>query len=211
MTPDEVIDLLDKIALVDHRVVREDPEEQEAQVALWAGILSDVPAAFAGQAIGQHYSASPYPVLPADIAARWKTRRTDIMRRDAETEAPPVDPDRPVDYARALRAGRAAVATGTVRPRAIEPPRRLTEEDAYACLREGDIRELMRLEQANRQRENASNAAALRRHPELYPRLAEPPIGFTQPKLWSGFIPDGNPARRDALNAIVAEARALDR
>lgn len=87
----------------------------------------------------------------------------------------------------------------------------ITEADVREIRRQGDLRELMRMEQAGRLRENAANAAALKRHPDLYPRLAEPPIGFTQPKCWSGFIPDGNPARRDALNEVVAEAKALDR
>ncbi|MEV4437507.1 hypothetical protein AB0K09_00570 [Streptomyces sp. NPDC049577] len=112
----DVIRLLGEISLVDDRVVKTDELEQVAQVRLWAAALRDVPLAFAGEAVGQHYAESAYPVMPKDIAARWRATARDRMQRHAERRAPAVDPDDVDGYVLALRADRAAVVTGA------EPP-----------------------------------------------------------------------------------------
>lgn len=50
-------------------------------------------------------------------------------------------------------------------------------------------------------------------HPDLAARLCEPPLGYTKPAQWSGFIPPeefngehNRSPRRDALIDIAAEA-----
>ncbi|MGW7248844.1 zinc finger domain-containing protein [Streptomyces decoyicus] len=116
MDTQEVIRLLAEISLVDDRVVKADETEQIAQVRLWAAALINVPYEFAGEAVGWHYAESAWPVMPKDIATRWRTVARDRMTRHAERKAPDADPDDVDGYMLALRADRAAVVTGT------EPP-----------------------------------------------------------------------------------------
>lgn len=122
MMVDEVIDLLERIALVDDRVVRADEIEQEAQVAMWAAVLRDVPLAFAGEAVGRHYAESAWPIMPKDIASRWRDQVRDRLNRSTGTFEPTDHPDvNPDDrfgnaYVAALRAERRAVAGGDAEP-----------------------------------------------------------------------------------------------
>lgn len=125
MNEQEVIRLLGEISLIDDRAVKADEAEQLAQVRMWAAILRDVPYTFAGEAIGQHYAESAWPVMPKDIAARWRDQVRDRMTRDTgtfePTAHPEVDPDDQYGnaYVAALRSGRAAVATGAEQPRGV--------------------------------------------------------------------------------------------
>ncbi|WP_330349737.1 zinc finger domain-containing protein [Streptomyces sp. NBC_00582] len=122
MTLAEVIDLLDRIALVDDRVVRADEIEQEAQVTMWAAVLRDVPLAFAGEAVGRHYAESAWPVMPKDIASRWRDQVRDRLNRSTgtfePTDHPHLDPDEDTGdaYVAALRAHRRAIAVGDHEP-----------------------------------------------------------------------------------------------
>ncbi|MEW1867010.1 hypothetical protein AB0420_02230 [Streptomyces caelestis] len=122
MTLAEVIDLLDRIALVDDRVVKADEIEQEAQVTMWAAVLRDVPLAFAGQAVGDHYASSAWPVMPKDIAERWRLQVRDRLGRSLGTfdpvDHPHIDPDDETGdaYVAALRAQRRAIAGGDAEP-----------------------------------------------------------------------------------------------
>jgi hypothetical protein len=111
MNLNEVPQLLTQISYADPRILREDPAEQRGQVAMWATVLKDVPLQFALDAIGQHYAASPFPVLPADIAAKWKAETRRRLERHIETP-PRADPEDEVAYRRQLRAQRNGVATG---------------------------------------------------------------------------------------------------
>ncbi|MFF7171122.1 zinc finger domain-containing protein [Streptomyces pseudovenezuelae] len=122
MTLDETIDLLSQIALVDDRVVKVDEAEQRAQVTMWAAVLRDVPLQYAGQAVGEHYAASAYPVMPKDIAERWRGVVRDRLGRSIGTfepgDHPHVDPDDEYGnaYVAALRNQRRSVAGGEAEP-----------------------------------------------------------------------------------------------
>lgn len=120
MTLDETLEVLSQIALVDDRVVKTDETEQTAQLTLWAAILRDVPLAFAGQAVGEHYAESAWPIMPKDIAARWHKVAADRLRRHTgtfePTAHPHLDPDDIPGYRAALRAQREAVRIGIEAP-----------------------------------------------------------------------------------------------
>lgn len=133
MKPSEIPQLLAQIALADPRVRREDPIEMRAQIQMWAGILADVPPDFALQAAQQHYATSTWPILPAEIATRWKTAVRDRMTRHngtfEPTEHPEVDPDDVTGYLEALRGQRRAVVHGEQAP---APVRAITAGPAAA-------------------------------------------------------------------------------
>ncbi|MEU0675441.1 hypothetical protein ABZ330_21620 [Streptomyces sp. NPDC006172] len=122
MTLDETIDLLSQIALIDDRVVKVDTAEQRAQVTVWAAVLRDVPLQFAGEAVGRHYAESAWPIMPKDIAGRWRDQVRDRLGRSTGTfepaDHPNVDPDDRYGnaYVAALRAQRGAIAGGTTEP-----------------------------------------------------------------------------------------------
>ncbi|MFJ2249415.1 hypothetical protein [Streptomyces sp. NPDC087862] len=120
MNMEQTLDLLDQIALIDDRVVKTGETEQAAQLTLWARVLRDVPLEFAGEAIGDHYAESAWPVLPKDIAARWrKAARTRLDRHTGTFEPAAhsyLDPDDIAGYRAALRAERDAVRTGCEAP-----------------------------------------------------------------------------------------------
>lgn len=120
MTRDEVIVLLGQISLVDDRVVRVDESEQEAQVRLWSVALRAVPFEFAGEAVGMHYGESAWPIMPKDIAERWRRAARDRLERHVEGRSPVNDPDDTALYLQALRSERAAVVTGRVMPTQIK-------------------------------------------------------------------------------------------
>jgi hypothetical protein len=116
----EILDLLDRIALIDDRVVKTDEIEQEAQAVMWAAILRDVPPEFAGPAVGAHYAESAWPIMPKDIAQRWRAVARDRLGRHTgtfePTAHPHLDPDDVHGFRSALRAERYAVRTGCEAP-----------------------------------------------------------------------------------------------
>lgn len=120
MDKTDVIRLLGVVSLADDRAVRTDEAEQQVQVELWATALRQVPYPFAVEAIGSHYAESVYPVMPKDIAARWRDRVRDTLQRHPgtfePTAHPHLDPDDHAGYRAALRAERAAIATGQQPP-----------------------------------------------------------------------------------------------
>ncbi|MFJ8755646.1 hypothetical protein [Streptomyces cyaneofuscatus] len=147
MNIEQTLDLLDQIALIDDRVVKSNETEQEAQLTLWAAILVGVPYAFAGQAVGAHYAESAFPIMPKDIAARWRTVARDRLEQGVHTfeptEHPHIDPDDIPGYQLALRAQRRAVRTGCDEPIAMraliagsDPVVRGTPNDDYRQARE---------------------------------------------------------------------------
>ncbi|MGW2742343.1 zinc finger domain-containing protein [Streptomyces sp. NPDC001450] len=123
MTPEETLELLSQIALVDDRVVKVDHIEQRAQVTMWAVVLRDVPLQFAGEAVGAHYAASAYPIMPKDVAERWRAAVRDRLGRATgtfePTDHPRLDPDDVGGYVRALRTERGAIAGGDSQPVAV--------------------------------------------------------------------------------------------
>ena len=120
MTLDETLELLAQIALVDDRVVKVDEAEQRAQLTMWAAVLRDVPLQFAGETVGRHYAESAWPIMPKDIAGRWRDQVRDRLGRATgtfePTDHPHLDPDDIRGYHDALRAERVAVAGGDSQP-----------------------------------------------------------------------------------------------
>lgn len=120
MTLDETLELFEQIALIDDRVIKTNETEQTAQLTLWARVLRDVPLDFAGQALGDHYAESAWPVMPKDIAARWRTEARRRLDRHVGTfepcAYPQLDPDDVPGYRAALRAEREGVRRGGSEP-----------------------------------------------------------------------------------------------
>ncbi|MEU3507628.1 hypothetical protein ABZ733_06830 [Streptomyces longwoodensis] len=124
MKPEYIPELIAKIALADPRIRREDPVERRAQIHMWAGILADVPYDFALQAAQAHYAVSQWPIVPGDIAGRWKATVRDRLTRDNGTfephDHPDLDPDDITGYLQALRGQRQAVAHGVQPPNTVK-------------------------------------------------------------------------------------------
>ncbi|MFF9554556.1 hypothetical protein ACF1DY_01810 [Streptomyces albus] len=122
MKPEEIPTLLKRISYADPRVLPDDPDERRGKVAMWAGVLRDVPADFALHAAQDHYARSPYPVVPSDIAQRWRRLTGDRLGRHAgtfePTAHPGLDPDDHAGYLAALRRERETVRRGGTEPRA---------------------------------------------------------------------------------------------
>lgn len=120
MTLEETLTLLAQISLVDDRVVKVNEEEQRAQVTMWAAVLRDVPLQFAGQAVGDHYAESAYPIMPRDIAERWRIECRRRLDRHVGTFEPTlhrdVDPDDGTAYVAALRRERDRIRRGCSEP-----------------------------------------------------------------------------------------------
>lgn len=93
-------------------------------------------------------------------------------------------------------------------------------EDIAEIRAQGDLGQLWAAVRAETAAENARRRAAVLAHPDLAARLTEPPLRFTAPERWTGYIPPAtwggsrlhdqpNPApERRALLALVAEAEA---
>lgn len=120
MNPEQIPELIARIALADKRIRVEDPIEQTAQIEMWAGILADVPYEYALQAAHAHYAEKVWPILPADIATRWAATVRDRMDRHTgtlePTRYPELDPDDIEGFQQALRAERRAVIMGQQPP-----------------------------------------------------------------------------------------------
>ncbi|WP_431784367.1 hypothetical protein [Streptomyces chumphonensis] len=122
MDMQDTIRLLGVVSLADDRAVKTDPDEQRVQVQLWAVALRAVPYDFAVEAIGAHYASSAYPIMPKDIAERWRTFTRDRMRLHVGTFEPNVHPEvDPYDrygdaYVAALRKERQELFTGAAAP-----------------------------------------------------------------------------------------------
>ncbi|MEV7287021.1 hypothetical protein AB0O01_21040 [Streptomyces sp. NPDC093252] len=103
---------------LDPRAIRTDPAQARDQLAQWHELLHDVPLTTAHgwdirAAIRAHVLDSPYPILPADIARRWRTHRRERLDRHTDP-TPAADPDDPVAWRAELLSKRSAVAAGAV-------------------------------------------------------------------------------------------------
>lgn len=67
------------------------------------------------EAIRAHVLDSPYPVLPVDIARKWRARRRDRLDRHTDP-TPAADPDDPAAWRAELIDTRHAVAAGAAAP-----------------------------------------------------------------------------------------------
>lgn len=90
----------------------------------------------------------------------------------------------------------------------------LTYDDVRGLKQDGELGKFIKFHMGEAQRAAAYRRGLVLRYPELAAKLAQPPIGFSSPEKWNGYIPPAtdctgamNTARcRPALIALVAEA-----
>ena len=139
----ETAALLAYIGRLDPRTIRTDQGEARDQLAQWHELLGDVPMATphgwdTRVAARQHIRASPYQILPADVARPWESYRRDRLARHTDP-TPSVDPDDQAAWTAELVGTRRAVAAGTAQPaqaRAITSSRDGVDPRLEARLRE---------------------------------------------------------------------------
>ncbi|MEU6237434.1 hypothetical protein [Kitasatospora sp. NPDC047058] len=120
MNPAEVAALLAYAGELDPRTANADAEEAAAQLRRWCELLLDVPAVAvegwdAAAVVRRHIASSPWPIIAADVARPWAAHRRALLARHTDPR-PAVDPDDDRAYRDAIRAQRAAVATGQAEP-----------------------------------------------------------------------------------------------
>ncbi|MEU5699004.1 zinc finger domain-containing protein [Streptomyces aurantiacus] len=116
----EVAAVLAYIGHLDPRTIRTGTGDARDQIAQWQELLADVPFATdhgwdVRQAIRTHILDSPYPILPVDVARRWRAHRRDRLDRHTDP-TPAADPDDPTAWRDELLRSRNAVATGIAAP-----------------------------------------------------------------------------------------------
>lgn len=92
----------------------------------------------------------------------------------------------------------------------------LTLADANALKVQGDLGRFIKQHMAQARHAAAYRRALVLRHNDLASALTQPPIGFSAPDKWNGYIPPATDctgamntaACRPALLALVAEAEA---
>lgn len=90
----------------------------------------------------------------------------------------------------------------------------LTYDDVRGLKADGELGKFIKFHMAEAQRNAAHRRGLVLRYPDIAAKLTEPPIGFTTPEKWNGYIPPAtdctgamNTARcRPALLALVTEA-----
>lgn len=116
----EVAAVLAYIGRLDPRTIRTETGEARDQIGQWHELLADVPLATdhgwdARAAIRAHILDSPYPILPVDVARKWRSHRRDRLGRHTDP-TPATDPDNVSAWRAELAGRRHAVATGTASP-----------------------------------------------------------------------------------------------
>ncbi len=116
----EIAGLLAYVGRLDPRTMRTTTEELKDQIAQWHELLDDVPLATdhgwdVRAAAKAHVLDSPYPILPVDIARKWRAYRRDRLDRHTDP-TPAADPDNPTAWRAELLGTRHAVATGQQQP-----------------------------------------------------------------------------------------------
>lgn len=120
MTPREIASLLAYLGRLDPRLIRTDTGEARDQIDQWHELLGDVPLATAYGwdacvVARAHILESPYPILPVDIARKWRAYRRDRLQRHTDP-TPAADPDDQAAWQAELAATRQAVACGAAAP-----------------------------------------------------------------------------------------------
>lgn len=99
MTPAEAALILTQAAAFDRRTI------SDLDAKAWAAALQDINYHDASQAVTQHYATTTDWLMPAHIRRLVKTITAKRLEH-TELTIPDADPDNPVAYAAALRAGR---------------------------------------------------------------------------------------------------------
>jgi hypothetical protein len=116
----EVAAVLAYLGRLDPRTIRTDTGEARDQIAQWYELLGDVPLTTdqgwdVREAIRAHVLASPYPILPVDVARKWRAYRRDRLERHTDP-TPIANPDDPAAWRAELLGTRHAVAAGVAAP-----------------------------------------------------------------------------------------------
>ncbi|GAA2500574.1 zinc finger domain-containing protein [Streptomyces longisporus] len=116
----EVAAVLAYIGRLDPRTIRTGTDDARDQITQWQELLDDVPFVTdhgwdVREAIRSHVLDSPYPILPVDIARRWRAHRRDRLDRHTDP-TPAADPDDPAAWRAELLRARNAVAAGIASP-----------------------------------------------------------------------------------------------
>jgi hypothetical protein len=110
VTPADTADLLAFAAAFDQRTIG------RADVAAWHAVLGDLDLTQARQAVAQHYASETRRVMPADIRAAVRARRSDtaadFVGPGLPATVPDADPDDVPAYLAALREQRTRAADG---------------------------------------------------------------------------------------------------
>ena len=222
MTPDQIGPFLERVALTDPRILPADRDEAMAAIALWAVALADVDAAFALNAVAQHYAKSPFQVKPSDINDLW---RAHVKNSVSHYVDPAPDTDDPVEYRNQLAAGRQAARHGHIPTgrQAIGPGQyetagaaaatAFTDGDIRAIRAEGDFKQLWAETQRTQKTADEARKRLVLQHEDLAEALRQA-HKLSSADKWNGRIPPEllpsgarNPSPvRAALVAIVAEA-----
>ncbi|MDX3114950.1 MULTISPECIES: hypothetical protein [Streptomyces] len=120
MERNEIAAVLAYIGRLDPRTIRTGRGEARDQIAQWQELLDDVPFATdhgwdVREAIRSHVLDSPYPILPVDVARKWRAHRRDRLDRHTDP-TPAADPDDPAAWRAELLRSRNAVAAGLAAP-----------------------------------------------------------------------------------------------
>ena len=121
---------------LDPRLIRTDEAEARSQLDTWHELLGDVPATTAQgwdvrDVVRKRVVASPYPILPADVAREWNAHYRDRLGRHTDP-TPIADPDDPQAWRAELVATRDAVVTGRIAP---SPHRGVTTGEPHPGLK----------------------------------------------------------------------------
>ncbi|MEV6589851.1 zinc finger domain-containing protein [Streptomyces acidicola] len=116
----EVAAVLAYIGRLDPRTIPAGTGAARDQIVQWQELLADVPFATdhgwdVREAIRAHVLDSPYPILPGDVARKWRAYRRDRLDRHTDP-TPTADPDNPAAWRTELLGTRHAVATGVTAP-----------------------------------------------------------------------------------------------
>ncbi|MEV6834640.1 hypothetical protein AB0N17_09015 [Streptomyces sp. NPDC051133] len=172
MERNEIAAILAYIGRLDPRTVRTGPGEARDQIAQWQELLDDVPFATdhgwdVREAIRSHVLDSPYPILPVDVARKWRAHRRDRLDRHTDP-TPASDPDDPAAWRAELLRSRNAVAAGLAAPsthRQITSGGRLPDvaerlREIGSCIPPPVRAELARYRPTRAAREAAGNSGA---------------------------------------------------
>jgi hypothetical protein len=116
----EVAAVLAYIGRLDPRAIRTGTNEVRDQLVQWHELLGDVPLATehgwdVREAVRAHVLDSPYPILPVDVARKWRAYRRDRLNRHTDP-TPSADPDDSESWRAELLRTRHAVAVGRAEP-----------------------------------------------------------------------------------------------
>ncbi|MCB5905903.1 zinc finger domain-containing protein [Streptomyces pinistramenti] len=116
----EVAAVLAYIGRLDPRMIRTGEREARDQLDQWHELMAEVPLATGHgwdvrAAVREHLLDSPFPLLPVDIARKWRAHRRDRLGRHTDP-TPAADPDDVASWRAELRRARQAVAAGAAAP-----------------------------------------------------------------------------------------------